>query len=260
MDFFANTDIGRKRKVNQDNYCVQKLGERAVLCAVFDGMGGHAGGETASSIACDKFRTVVTETLGGKLNAETGTLDATKTQIINVLEKAASVANTAIYEASHESDELSGMGTTLVAILINGDIGYAINIGDSRIYSVCEGKIEQVTRDHSYVQYLIDLGEITEEEAKTNANKSIITRAVGTESEVEADSYTVDCESVRILLCSDGLSNHIDNAEIGEIISKCENAESAINTLIDKANENGGSDNITAILIITDGNAAFTED
>lgn len=249
MEFFANTDIGRKRKNNQDNYCTHKFAEHALLCAVFDGMGGHAGGETASKIARDRFVCTVTEALSSKVNAELGCLDATKTQIINVLEKAIAVANTAIFDTSAESELLAGMGTTLTAILINGDVGYAVNVGDSRIYCVKDGEITKITRDHSYVQYLIDLGEITEEEAKTNANKSIITRAVGTESQVEADNYTVDCKDASILLCSDGLTNHVENDELLTIITNGENAENTISTLINTANDNGGSDNITAILI-----------
>ncbi len=251
MDHFGNTDIGRKRKVNQDNFCICRLGERTVLCAVFDGMGGHAGGETASRIACEKFSAVVTETLSARLDDIVGTLDATKTQIFNVLCKAADIANTAVYEAAQENEELSGMGTTLAAVLINGDIVYAINIGDSRIYSVKDGSITQISRDHSYVQYLIDIGEITQEEAKTNINKSIITRAVGTSDKIEADTYVSETDGACILLCSDGLSNHIEDDQLCDIISGCTDAESCVGTLINTANENGGSDNITAILIRT---------
>lgn len=250
MEFFANTDIGRKRISNQDNYCTHRFTDRALLCAVFDGMGGHAGGETASKIARDRFLITVTEALSSKVNRDLGCLDVTKTQIINVLEKAVEVANTAIHDTSAENTQLSGMGTTCAAILINGDVGYAVNVGDSRIYAVREGEISKITRDHSYVQYLIDLGEITEEEAKTNANKSIITRAVGTEETVEADTYTVDCKNTAILLCSDGLTNHVEDSELCSVISECDNAESAVGTLIATANENGGTDNITAILII----------
>ena len=251
MDFFANTDIGKKRKVNQDSFLAHAFSEKALLCAVFDGMGGHAGGETASRIARDRFSAVVIDTLTQKLDSETGLLDISKTQAINVLEKAVSVANGAIFETAQIDRALSGMGTTIAAILVNGEVGYALNVGDSRIYKVDSLKTEQITRDHSYVQYLIDLGEITEEEAKTNPNKSIITRAVGTESEVEADNYTVDCKNTRLLLCSDGLSNHVGEDEIFTILSECKSAEDAVGILIESANADGGSDNITAIVINT---------
>ena len=148
MDFFANTDIGKKRKVNQDSFLAHAFSEKALLCAVFDGMGGHAGGETASRIARDRFSAVVIDTLTQKLDSETGLLDISKTQAINVLEKAVSVANGAIFETAQIDRALSGMGTTIAAILVNGEVGYALNVGDSRIYKVDSLKTEQITRDH----------------------------------------------------------------------------------------------------------------
>lgn len=249
MNYFGKTDIGRKRKANQDNFCICEISENVLLCAVFDGMGGHAGGETASSIACEKFSTVVRDTLAPKLNAESAELDLSETQIFNVLTKAKDVANTAVYEAAQDNSELSGMGTTLAAVLINKTKAYALNVGDSRIYRADSESIAQISRDHSYVQYLIDLGEITEEEAKTNVNKSIITRAVGTEECVEADTYQFDCDNVSILICSDGLSNHVESEEMFGVLSDGKTAEEGVNTLIDLANEGGGTDNITAILV-----------
>ena len=248
MDFFGNTDIGRKRKANQDSFCICELGKNALLCAVFDGMGGHAGGEIASHIARDRFKGVVCDTLISKLNFDTGMIDATKTQIFNVMCKGVDVANSAIFETAAESSELHGMGTTLAAVLINGQNIYGINVGDSRIYHISDTKIEQISHDHSYVQYLVDIGEITEQEAKTNVNKSIITRAVGTSESIEADTFVTSLDGGRVLLCSDGLSNHIENDELLEIIHSSNNAEECISKLIDTANEHGGSDNITAIV------------
>ena len=249
MDCFGNTDIGRKRKANQDSFCICELGDKAILCAVFDGMGGHAGGETASRIACEKFKTVVCETLTAKLDSQTQTIDATKTQLFNVLCKAADVANTAVFDAAAENEELHGMGTTLAAVLINGPYIYTINIGDSRVYLISDSEIKQISHDHSYVQYLIDIGEITEEEAKTNANKSIITRAVGTSESIEADTFVAESEGMCVLLCTDGLTNHVDNSGIFDIISQGCCAKDTVDKLIDTANENGGSDDITAILV-----------
>ena len=251
MYHFGKTDIGQKRKVNQDNFCICEISENVLFCAVFDGMGGHAGGETASGIACEKFLSSIKDTLTHKLNKETQMLDLSETQIFNVLTKAKDIANTAVYEAAQESTSLSGMGTTLAAVLVNGTEVFAMNVGDSRIYLADENGIEQISRDHSYVQYLIDIGEITEEEAKTNANKSIITRAVGTEESVEADTYTFSCDGSSILLCSDGLSNHVDNNEMYRIISDSKDAEECVGALVDTANANGGTDNITAILVRT---------
>ncbi len=252
MDHFGNSDIGQKRKNNQDSFCICKISDRALLCAVFDGMGGHAGGETASRIASEQFGCVVSDTLRAKLDADTGLVNVTKTQVLNIMQKAVDIANTAVFEAAKENEELSGMGTTLAAVLINGSVGYAVNVGDSRIYRVKGGEISQISRDHSYVQYLIDLGEITEEEAKTNLNKSIITRAVGTEMTVEADTYSFDCEGSSILVCSDGLTNHIENGRLAELISESKCAQDAVLKLIDTANDLGGTDNITAVVVMTD--------
>ena len=249
MEYFGNTDIGKKRKSNQDSFCIHKIAEHVVLCAVFDGMGGHAGGETASRIAGESFCSVVTEMLTPMVNGSTGMLDATKTQIFNVMNKAAESANAAVYDTALRSPELSGMGTTLAAVLINGSMSYALNIGDSRIYSISEGKIEQISHDHSYVQYLIDMGEITAEEAKTNTNKSIITRAVGTSDSIEADNYVHNADGAVLLLCSDGLSNMVEDDVLCSIIAEHTDTRSCVDALINTANENGGSDNITAIVI-----------
>lgn len=251
MYHFGKTDIGQKRKANQDNFCVCEISENVLLCAVFDGMGGHAGGETASGIACENFLNTVKDTLTPKLNEETKLLELSETQIFNVLTKAKDIANTAVYEAAQDTSSLSGMGTTLAAVLINGNDAFAMNVGDSRIYRADENGIEQISHDHSYVQYLIDIGEITQEEAKTNAHKSIITRAVGTEESVDADTYTFSCDGASILLCSDGLSNHVDNNEMYRIISDCSDTEECVGALVDTANANGGTDNITAILVRT---------
>ena len=251
MYHFGKTDIGRKRKVNQDNFCICEISENVLLCAVFDGMGGHAAGDMASGLACEKFLSTVRDTLTPKLDENTAMLELSETQIFNVLTKAKDEANTAVYEAAKDSSSLAGMGTTLAAVLINGTEAYAMNVGDSRIYTADEDGITQISRDHSYVQYLIDIGEITEEEAKTNVNKSIITRAVGTEESVDADTYTFSCDATSILLCSDGLSNHVDDDEMYRIISDSEDTEECVGALVDLANANGGTDNITAILVRT---------
>ncbi len=248
MDFFGNTDIGRKRQNNQDSFCVHKLGENSLLLAVFDGMGGHAGGETASSLARDEFSRTVTDALAPKINAETGTVDATKTQIYNILCKGAEQANTVIYNTARENSELLGMGTTLAAVLINGENVYAVNVGDSRIYLVSHGAIKQISHDHSYVQYLVDIGEITEEEAKYNANKNIITRAVGTSEALEIDTFVQSLGDSFVLLCSDGLSNLVSDSEITEIFSRSKDARECVDTLISAANAGGGTDNITAVV------------
>ena len=248
MDFFGNTDIGKKRQTNQDSYCVHKLGENAILLAVFDGMGGHAGGETASSLAREQFSQIVCDTFISKVNSETGLVDATRTQIYNILSKGAQLANTAIFDTAKQAPELLGMGTTLAAVLINGDNVYAVNVGDSRIYLVWKDEIKQISHDHSYVQYLVDIGEITEEEAKDNVNKNIITRAVGTSENLEVDTFVQTLDSAGVLLCSDGLSNLVENAEIQAIFSESASAKECVEKLIHAANSRGGTDNITAVV------------
>lgn len=248
MVFYGNTDIGKKRSKNQDSFFTHRLGENALVCAVFDGMGGHAGGETASKIASECFLSSLTENLIPKLN-ENGTVEATKTQITNILSMAANSANEAVFHAAAEDETLHGMGTTLAAVLINGDYLYGINIGDSRVYKIKDCEIKQLSHDHSYVQYLVDIGEITEEEAKINANKSIITRAVGTNESIESDTYVDEISSSMILLCSDGLTNMVDNKEILDIVSCAKDTQSAVSSLIKAANDNGGNDNITVIVV-----------
>lgn len=248
MKYYANTDIGKKRTSNQDTFCIRKFGERALLCAVFDGMGGHAGGETASFVAREVFFEIMSESLDPKIGSD-GSLDLSKTQIFNIMQKAAQNANTAVFDMAARKPELSGMGTTLAAVLVVGDICYCLNIGDSRIYEIKDGSITQISRDHSYVQYLIDLGEITAEEAKTNLNKSIITRAVGTQETVEGDTFVINAEGATLLLCSDGLSNLVPDSVMLDIITSNGEPNDAVGALIKEANEQGGTDNITAILV-----------
>ncbi len=248
MDYFGNTDIGQKRKTNQDSFCSVKLGEKALLLAVFDGMGGHAGGETASGMARENFSSVAGELLLSKVCEESGMVDATKTQIFNIMCKGAEQANTAIFEAAQNNSELTGMGTTLAAVLINGDNIYAVNVGDSRIYLVYKDRIQQLSHDHSYVQYLVDIGEITEEEAKVNANKNIITRAVGTSPELDVDTFAHPLDGAGVLLCSDGLTNFVENEDIQRIFRESATAEECVGALISAANCGGGLDNITAVV------------
>ena len=248
MKYYANTDIGKKRSVNQDTFFVHEYSDKILLCAVLDGMGGHAGGETASFIAREVFLQIMSEALISKIESD-GSVNLTRTQIFNIMQKAAQGANTAVFEKAKRTPELSGMGTTLAAALIIGDICYALNVGDSRIYEIKDAKITQISRDHSYVQYLVDMGEITPEEAKTNLNKSIITRAIGTQESVEGDTYVTSAEGATLLLCSDGLSGLVDDETMLSIVGKSEELSDSVASLIHEANERGGSDNITAVLV-----------
>ncbi len=245
MNFFGMTNVGMKRKVNQDTFLIKEY-DRGLLAVVCDGMGGASAGEEASSIAVAAFSGYTD--IG--FAAESDDVIPEET-VREVLLSAARAANNAVYSASKEAEEMTGMGTTLVsAFIANGKV-YAVNIGDSRMYIIKDDSITQVTHDHSYVQYLVDIGKLTADEAKRSTNKNIITRAVGTESTVECDFFTVDADMSGgfVLLCSDGLTNHITEDDIVACVKGAEDPSAACASLIDRANEGGGSDNITAVII-----------
>ena len=180
----------------------------------------------------------------------------TQEEICDMLVEASIEANRAVYRKGNADQSLSGMGTTLVGCLVLPETIYTINVGDSRMYLTGDGTIRQVTHDHSYVQYLVDIGKLTPTEAKNSRNRNIITRAVGTERTVNADVFTTphaDFRGEYIVLCSDGLTNHVEPEEIGAILTQCKPGDGdslrlACEELVEKANERGGSDNITAVI------------
>jgi len=247
MKYSGKTDIGMKRKTNQDSYAV--FSKEGYFCAVVcDGMGGANGGNIASGLAVKTFSSIIKKAFSAK-NAD----DFSEIEIKHLMKTAVIEANNCIYKKSLEVPELEGMGTTLVAVITCLCGTFAVNIGDSRIYRQVDGSMIQVSKDHSFVQYLIDKGEITADEAATHPNKNIILRAIGVNESAEADFYRIDSYE-RLLLCTDGLTNHIDDQRIGEIISgaymsKPPSYKARIEKLIAEANENGGLDNITAVLL-----------
>lgn len=230
MRIYGMTDKGIVRSTNQDNFYIEKNGE---WCVIADGMGGHNGGETASDIAV--------ETIKAELEKENKDVeDALRTAVVS--------ANNAIYEKAKENTDLVGMGTTVVLLKMEKNIAYIAHVGDSRAYYISDGKIVQLTKDHSVVQSLIEKGTITKSQAKDHPQKNIITRAVGTDAYVEIDVNRVICtKGDHILLCTDGLSTMVDDKEILNIILG--NPEAAVNELVEAANRAGGKDNITAVLI-----------
>ena len=261
MIFSGKTDIGRRRKVNQDTFAHTALAPDANLFVVCDGMGGTFGGAEASRIACDTFCAAMQNALPEILSdaavicsdaeAIAARRDRLFASIPDALERASAEANRAVYEAAMADPTLQGMGTTLVALLVWGEYACAVNIGDSRLYAVTAEEITQISHDHSYVQYLVDLGKLPPEEARTNANRNIITRAVGTGESVEADIFLVDPNLIGravFLLCSDGLSSMLTDAEIAETVRRADSVEEAVDALSARANAAGGSDNITAVL------------
>ena len=210
---YGITDVGKRRAANQDNFIIDQRSPSTLLAVVCDGMGGAAGGLEASSIACSVFSDSVEADLA--VLEERGK-SFTPALCEKVLRRGVDVANDAVSRRAAEDPGLAGMGTTLVAALVVGDRIYAANVGDSRLYAVTDGVAEQITHDHSYVQLLVDVGRITPEQAKTSANRNIITRAVGTSENVECDVFTIDTLPDAILLCSDGLTNMLSAEDIGQ--------------------------------------------
>lgn len=254
MFFYGATDVGMKRTANQDNFIITEYSPDVILAVVCDGMGGAQGGGYASSIAAETFA----EYVGGfsdYITQRHGDKDVDE-KISDILRAGTEAANGKVFAEAKSKDELFGMGTTLVAALITPKSIYVVNVGDSRMYHVSGGSAKQITRDHSYVQYLVDIGKISPREARRCDKRNIITRAVGTEDEVEADLYTVPRtkDGAFILLCSDGLHTLIEPKEIAEALKRkgdvdAELLKKAVDKLIGLANGRGGGDNITAVIL-----------
>ena len=238
MKFYAITDIGRKRELNEDYIYTsgQPIGALPNLFIVADGMGGHKAGDYASMHTVDRFVEVIRE-----LGEEHGVQDA--------INEAVTAANAYIYQRSRENSNLSGMGTTLVLASCIGNEAIVANIGDSRLYLVNDA-MTQITRDHSLVEEMVTLGGIDREMARNHPDKNIITRAVGVKEKVAADFFEVDLtKGDKLLLCSDGLTNMLRDEEIYQIIQDHKELEQAAKALVDAANENGGRDNIAVVLV-----------
>lgn len=252
----GNTDIGMVRNTNQDTYILTKFSEKTCLCVVCDGMGGASGGETASKLAAETFSEIVGDFIRpfvGKKDKGFSVNDVKK-----IMKRALMRANEAVYEMSKSTPSLRGMGTTLVAALVINNTVFCLNVGDSRMYFMKGPKIKQITKDHSYVQYLVDAGKIQKGGEEYLLNKNIITRAVGTEVTVDPDIFkSVVSDGTFILLCTDGLCNFVNDETICDIVSNDSVQKNVdeiglnirLRKLIDTANNNGGGDNITAVLI-----------
>lgn len=239
MRFYGLTDIGRRREMNQDMYCVHTFDDRQGFGLVCDGMGGQSAGNIASDMACgiitDKIRKAV----------ETGGMEDPRV----LLESALREANYSIYKRSMVEPECRGMGTTAVVAFVRGDTAYCAHVGDSRIYLLRQGRLLQVTRDHSLVQELMEKGEIKPEEMRTHPGRNMITRAVGVSLTVETDLMQIPLEpGDKMLLCSDGLTNMVPNEQIAAVLLQ-NGGEQACALLIEEANNAGGIDNITAVVI-----------
>ena len=253
MYFYGKTDVGMRRSVNQDNFTIRAFDDGVLAAVVCDGMGGANGGNVASSMATRSFMQVI----GDRAADAPRGAGRSEEEINDMLVEASVEANRTVYRKSSVDEALAGMGTTRVGCLVLPDMVYAINVGDSRMYLTHNNGIRQITHDHSMVQYLVDIGQLTPEEARHSRHKNIITRAVGTERTVNADVFMIpraDACGEYIILCSDGLTNHVEPEEIDRIVGKCSHEDgdslaSACAALIRAANDDGGSDNITAVII-----------
>lgn len=244
MRIFGQTDTGKVRDNNQDSFRIANLSDKLRLAVVCDGMGGAAGGSTASNTACDEFVKTVHDFLQKNPDED---------DFVMALTSGVEAANDKVYTMSRNAKDLEGMGTTLCAVLTDGHRLWAVSVGDSRIYMFKNDKVFQISHDHSYVQILIDSGAITKEESLTHPNKNIITQAVGTQSAIEYDTYVMDFDMSGLLLCSDGLSNYVHEDELNEIFRLyCQKEEELTGELIKCANNAGGADNITALIIIAE--------
>ncbi len=253
MVIYGTTDKGIKRTANQDCFFAAEISSGLALVAVCDGMGGAAGGSEASVLAARVFSEECRKFAEQSYNSELKCFTVSTEEIGTAMADAARRANTAVYTAAEENEKLHGMGTTLAAAFVTSDILYGVNVGDSRVY-LCskEGSLRRLSKDHSFVQYLVDMGEISEQEAKYNSQRNIITRAIGIAPEVEPDTFVAIAENSRALLCSDGLTAHLDDSAMEKILSDFTiSAKDVCNTFVTLANQAGGTDNITAVAVDT---------
>jgi serine/threonine protein phosphatase PrpC len=240
MRILGKTDVGKIRKVNQDDYAYGEFPGGSVWAVVCDGMGGANGGNIASTEAVKK--------ISEKLISGFDTIR--ESGVKQLLVGALDAANAEVYGKSAADPALSGMGTTVVACIADRDTVYIAHAGDSRAYLVGPSGVVQLTRDHSIVQELLESGKLTPDEAKDYPQKHIITRALGVEETLDIDYCEATfAEHSKVLLCSDGLSNHVEPEAFEQTINDPQVGDPAAK-LVDIANDNGGSDNVTVVIIM----------
>jgi len=241
MQYWGLTDPGCVRSQNQDTYLIEQLDRNSLLCVVCDGMGGAKSGNIASSLAAEVFVQEVKRCHSHVMDRE---------KVDQMLQSAAKLANYTVFDQAQQFEEFDGMGTTLVAVLVRGKKATLVNVGDSRAYAINADGIHQITTDHSLVQMMVDRGELTPETAKNYPGKNLITRAIGTEPTVACDLSHLDvAKGDCFLLCSDGLSNMMDDQEILFEVVHGENPETCCQRLLGIARDRGAPDNVTGVLI-----------
>ena len=237
---YGMKDVGRCRDINQDYIFISEtpVGNLPNLFLVAYGMGGHKAGDLASEYTVSRIREAVEKSM--------------QNIPLQILKSAFHYANQRLLEKAQESESYMGMGTTLVAVTVVDNTAYVANVGDSRLYKV--GKdIQQITTDHSLVEEMVRMGEISREQARNHPEKNIITRAIGVSGQAEPDYFDTNLEPGEcLLLCSDGLSNMIEDSQIREILERRVDLKSGAQELVDTANRNGGRDNIAVVLVERD--------
>ena len=241
MKIFGKTDIGLVRESNQDAFSFGSFDDGNCWTVVCDGMGGVSGGQVASAICVEMVSEAIKRGYRNKM-----TVSSAK----NLLTTAINAANSAVFKKSQEDFEVRGMGTTVVAVIVLGNLAVVAHVGDSRAY-LLNDEIKPITKDHSFVQLLIDTGKITEEEAKVHPDRNVITRAVGIEHVVDVETDIVDINNNdKLLICTDGLNGYVSDADILKTVN--EYGDSSTEKLVETANNAGGRDNVTVVMLVED--------
>lgn len=240
MDYYYITDPGKVRERNEDCVSIVENGTGEKLLIVADGMGGHKDGEIASSIAlnliCDRFKSI--SSVGNKDDA------------INWIQSTVSEANVSIFKYVSLHSESQGMGTTIVMAVLTPSFLLIGNIGDSSGYIFKNNKLHKITVDHTLVNLLVKSGELTEEEAKNHPKKNVLMKALGSSTNVDMDIFNVELNVDGIFLCSDGLTNMLDDSQISKVLSEDSDLKSKLEKLVFKANNRGGNDNISIAYLV----------
>lgn len=240
MRIVSKTDAGQMRRSNQDAYATGEFSNGVVWAVVCDGMGGANGGNVASATAVK----IISEHISSSYREGMGS-----NSVRTMLESAITAANLEVYDMSQQSDDYAGMGTTVVAAVIINSVAHISHVGDSRAYIFSVDRIEQITKDHSYVQRLIEDGKLTKEEAKTYPHRNIITRALGVEERLLVDYDEIELgENDAIMICTDGLSSTVEADDMLEVFRNYGFYEYP-DSLVKLANSKGGPDNITVVIL-----------
>ena len=244
MEYYYITDPGKVRERNEDSVSIVENGTGEKLVIVADGMGGHRDGEVASTIAlnliCDRFKSI--SSVGNKEDA------------INWIQSTVSEANVEIFKYVSEHPESQGMGTTIVLSILTTSFLLIGNIGDSSGYIYKNGKLHKITVDHTLVNLLVKSGELTEEEAKNHPKKNVLMKALGSNTNVEMDIFNVELNIDGIFLCSDGLTNMLEDNQISKVLNEDTDIKSKLEKLVFKANNRGGTDNISIAYLVKEEN------